>query len=75
MTPIVYMAHKVPEPYRQAILLSPVSPYVTAYHDIFYFQRWPDGGIWATTVGYAIIAAAIGLWLIVRHEDRFAEQV
>ena len=74
-TPIVYMASKVREPYRQAILLSPVSPYVTAYHDIFYFQRWPDAGIWATTVGYAIIAAAVGLWLIVRHEDRFAEQV
>jgi lipopolysaccharide transport system permease protein len=74
-TPIVYMAAKVREPYRQAILLSPVSPYVSAYHEIFYFQRWPDAGIWAATVGYAMIAAAVGLWLIVRHEDRFAEQV
>ena len=75
MTPIVYDARTLSEPYRRIIMLSPVSPYVVAYQEIFYFQRWPDSAIWATTVGYAIIALAFGLWLIVRYEDRFAEQV
>jgi ABC-2 type transport system permease protein len=75
MTPIVYDARAVPEQYRQIILLSPMSPFVTAYQEIFYFSRWPDAATWATTVGYAVVALAIGLWLIVRHEDRFAEQV
>jgi lipopolysaccharide transport system permease protein len=75
MTPIVYNARTLSEPYRRIIMLSPVSPYVAAYQEIFYFQRWPDSAIWATTVGYAIVALAIGLWLIVHHEDRLAEQV
>jgi homopolymeric O-antigen transport system permease protein len=76
MTPIVYDARTLTsEPLRLMIQLSPVSPYVSAYQDIFYFQRWPDPAIWATTVVYALVAAASGLWLIVRHEDRFAEQV
>jgi hypothetical protein len=28
-----------------------------------------------TTVGYAVAAVALGLWLIVRYEDGFAERV
>jgi hypothetical protein len=31
--------------------------------------------IWATAVGYAALAVAIGLWLIVRYEDTFAERI
>jgi ABC-2 type transport system permease protein len=75
MTPIVYDARPLREPYRQLIMISPLAPYVSAYQEIFYFRRWPDGMIWAMAAGYAIIAVSIGLWLIVRHEDRFAEQV
>jgi lipopolysaccharide transport system permease protein len=76
MTPIVYDARTLTsEPLRLMIQLSPVSPYVSAYQDIFYFQRWPDPAVWAAAIVYALAAAAIGLWLIVRHEDRFAEQV
>ena len=29
---------------RPLILLSPMSAFVTAYHDIFYDRRWPDAG-------------------------------
>jgi lipopolysaccharide transport system permease protein len=75
MTPIVYEVGKLGPTMRRLILLSPMSPYVAAYHDIFYYRRWPDAGIWATTTGYAAIALTVGLWLIVRHEDSFAEQV
>jgi homopolymeric O-antigen transport system permease protein len=75
MTPIIYDARTLDEPYRSILPLGPVAPYVSAYQEIFYFQRWPDAAIWATTIGYAVIMVAIGLWLIVRHEDRFAEQV
>ena len=57
------------------LLLSPMSPYVTAYQHIFYYRQWPDAAIWATTIGYAAAALALGLWLIVRNEDSFAERV
>ena len=57
------------------ILLSPMSPYVTAYHDIFYYQPWPDAGVWATPSATPSSRLALGLWLIVRYEDSFAEQV
>jgi ABC-type polysaccharide/polyol phosphate export permease len=48
---------------------------VSAYQEIFYYRHWPDAAIWATTIGYASAALALGLWLIVRNEDSFAERV
>ena len=75
MTPVVYQLREVSEPLRRLLLLSPMSPYVTAYQQIFYYRQWPDAAIWITTITYAAAALALGFWLIVRNEDRFAERV
>ncbi len=75
MTPIVYELKDVPERVRLLILLSPMSPYVVAYHQIFFYRQWPDAGVWITTIGYAAAALGLGLWLVIRNEDHFAERV
>jgi ABC-type polysaccharide/polyol phosphate export permease len=74
-TPIVYQVNGLSATMRRAILLTPMSPYIAAYHDIFYFRQWPDAAIWLTAIGYAAAALLLGLWLIVRSEDAFAERV
>jgi lipopolysaccharide transport system permease protein len=74
-TPIIYELARLPSRLRQVILLSPLSPFVSAYHDIFYYSRWPDATIWIIAVTYTVVALAIGLWLIVRYEDSFAERI
>lgn len=73
-TPIVYSLDDLGR-MRPFITLSPVSPFIAAYHDIFYYQRWPEASRWALAIGYAGAALAAGLWLIIRHEDEFAERV
>lgn len=75
MTPIVYQLRELSEPLRRVLLLSPMSPYVTAYQQIFFYRQWPDASVWITTITYAAAALALGFWLIVRNEDRFAERV
>jgi ABC-type polysaccharide/polyol phosphate export permease len=60
---------------RRAILLTPLSPYITAYHDVFYYRQWPAPEVWALAILYAAAALAAGLWLISRVEDRLTEQV
>lgn len=75
LTPIVYELPSVPSPLRELIFLTPLTPFVSAYQQIFYYREWPDAAIWIATIGYAAAALALGLWLIVRHEDSFAEQV
>jgi lipopolysaccharide transport system permease protein len=75
LTPIVYEVGQLPPGLRQLILLSPMSPYVAAYQEIFYYRDWPHAATWASTVAYAAIALALGLWMVVRNEDTFAERV
>ena len=74
-TPILYQLDHLPARVRRLILMSPMSPYIGAYQDIFYYRQWPDAAIWLTAVGYAVVALVLGLWLIVRNEDSFAERI
>ena len=74
-TPVVYETTQLSPRLQQAILLTPLSPYVTAYHDMFYYGRWPAGEVWAAATVYALVALVAGLWLIARVEDRLTEQV
>ena len=77
LTPIVYTLDGLcPTGCRAAILFSPMSPFITAYHNIFYDRVWPDPLTWTLAVGYAARRArCIGLVVIVRYEEQFAEQV
>lgn len=74
-TPVVYETARLPDRLRQALLLTPLSPYITAYHDVFYYRQWPAPEVWALAIAYAAIALTAGLWLISRVEDRLTEQV
>jgi len=74
-TPVIYETAQLPDHVRRAILLTPLSPYITAYHDVFYYRQWPAVEVWVLAVAYAAIALAAGLWLIARVEDRLTEQV
>jgi ABC-type polysaccharide/polyol phosphate export permease len=74
-TPIVYPLHGLPEVARVGVLLSPLSPFVVAYQQMFYDRRWPDGSVWTLATLYAVAALACGIRLFVSYEDRFAEQL
>ena len=74
-TPIVYTIHDVSGRLPQLILLSPLSSFVTAYHNIFYDRQWPSLELWAIAITYTTVSLGLGLWLIVRYEDSFAERV
>jgi ABC-2 type transport system permease protein len=74
-TPIVYELDQVPARLRPFILASPLSSYVVAYKDVFFYRRWPEPLVWTFAIGYAAAAFAIGVALLLRFEDRFAEHV
>jgi lipopolysaccharide transport system permease protein len=74
-TPIVYELRRIPEAFRLPILLSPMSSYITAYRDIFYYREWPGLLISSVAVAYAVLTLALGLVVFRRCESRFAEQI
>lgn len=74
-TPVVYTLEQAPARLRGLLVLTPLSPYLTAYHDVFYFQRWPEARVWALAIAYAAATLTAGLWLMTRAEDRLTEQI
>lgn len=74
-TPVVYETAQLPPRLRTLILLSPLAPYVTAYHDVFYYRRWPTAETWALAAIYAGVAVIAGLWLMTRNEDQLTERI
>jgi ABC-2 type transport system permease protein len=75
MTPIVYELRQVPERLRLVILLGPLSPFVVAYQQMFFFREWPDLTVFILAGVYAFGAFIIGFMLNMEFEDRFTEQL
>ena len=73
-TPIVYELHQVPGRLRPFILASPLSSFVVAYKDVFFYRQWPSPAVWTFAIAYALIAFAAGTALLLAFEDRFAER-
>jgi homopolymeric O-antigen transport system permease protein len=74
-TPILYELRQVPEKLRLAILLSPMSSFIVAYQQLFFYREWPDPAVWVVACVYAAGAFITGTMLILAFEDRFTEQV
>jgi ABC-2 type transport system permease protein len=75
MTPIVYDLTDVPERLRLPILLAPMSPFVSALHDVFYHHALPDASVWAAAFAWSTATFVGGVSLFLTYEDRFAEHV
>jgi len=74
-TPILYELAQVPERLRLLILLSPMSPFIVAYQQLFFYRQWPEATVWLIAGTYAVGAFVIGATLILAFEDRFSEQL
>jgi len=75
LSPIVYTLDQLPAVVRRAVMFSPMAPYITAYHNIFYDRTWPEPMTWMLAISYAVLALWIGLTVIVHYEEQFAERV
>jgi ABC-2 type transport system permease protein len=73
LTPIVYQTSQAPEPLQRLLALTPMTPYVTAYHDIFFHGRWPAPSVWLLAAAYACGTAAWGVSVMLKREDQFSE--
>jgi lipopolysaccharide transport system permease protein len=74
-TPIVYELHNVPERFQLLILMSPMSSFVVAYQEIFFYRSFPDATVWLVASAHALGAFVLGTMLFLAFEDRFMEQL
>ncbi len=83
-TPIVYPLNLVPThatifgaelPFLTLYKLNPAVGFIEAYRDLFYELRYPSIGALSYLLGVSIITLAIGRWIFLRFEGRFAEEL
>jgi lipopolysaccharide transport system permease protein len=75
LTPIIYEPTMVPEQFRQIALLGPMTPFIRAYQDLFYYGVAPDSTIWMIATIYAVGAFLCGLSVFLAYEARMPELV
>jgi ABC-type polysaccharide/polyol phosphate export permease len=75
LTPVVYELRSVPERFQLFILLSPVSPFVVAYQQLFFYREWPSGDVWLAATSYAVGAFVIGALVFLGFDDQLMEHV
>ena len=74
-TPIVYPLSQAPERLRPLLLASPMSSFVVAYQQIFYYGTSPPLSVWAAGLGYGLGVFALGTMWFLSVEDRLGEQL
>jgi len=73
LTPIIYEPKMIPARFQQVALLSPMSSYVRAYQDLFYYGEIPALPVWIVATVYAAGTFVCGLSVFLAYEDRFSE--
>ncbi len=74
-TPVVFPLSQAPEWLRPIILLSPMSPFVVAYHDIFYYGQSPAPAVWAAALCYGLGTFVVGMMWFLSLESRIGERL
>jgi len=73
-TPILYSMDMVPESIRRVISLNPMTPVISAYRDVLFYQVKPDIGQLGIIFGVSIGLVIIGLIIFKRLQRGFAEE-
>lgn len=74
-TPVVYMAHIIPQEYRGYLAFNPLIPIVTSYQDVLLYNRMPDVGGLLTVGAVAVVLLGISLVLFRKASPEMVDQL
>ena len=76
ITPIIYLIDNIQSRTLRALLrLNPMTPFVVAYQDIFFFGRLPNAADTFLIVAYALVSLLVGFFVFDRLRDTLAEAI
>ena len=76
VTPIIYLIDNIQSRALRAILrVNPMTPFVVAYQDIFFFGRFPNLSDSVLIVAYAFGSLMLGFFVFERLRDTLAEAI
>lgn len=76
VTPIIYLIDSIESrPLRAMLRVNPMTPFVVAYQDIFFFGRLPNLSDTVLIVAYAFGSMLLGFFVFDRLRDTLAEAI
>ena len=76
VTPIIYLIDRIESrPLRALLRVNPMTPFVVAYQDIFFFGRMPNLSDSVLIVTYAGVSLTMGFFVFDRLRDTLAEAI
>jgi lipopolysaccharide transport system permease protein len=76
VTPILYLIDNIgSRPIRAMLRLNPMTPFVVAYQDVFFFGRLPNLSDTALMLFYAMASVLMGFFVFDRLRDTLAEAI
>lgn len=75
LTPIIYSVDIVPPGYRYIFGLNPMTPIVTAYRDILYYQKSPDLSTLSQGLLLGVVVLILGSLVFGKLKKSFAEEL
>jgi lipopolysaccharide transport system permease protein len=76
VTPIIYLIDNIQSRALRAVLrVNPMTPFVVAYQDIFFFGRFPNVSDAVLIVTYAFASLTMGFFVFDRLRDTLAEAI
>lgn len=76
MTPILYLLDSIQSrPIRALLRVNPMTPFVIAYQDLFFFGRLPNLSDTILIVFYAVTSVTLGMVVFDRLRDTLAEAI
>jgi len=76
MTPILYLLDSIQSrPIRALLRINPMTPFVVAYQDLFFFGRLPNLSDSILIVFYAVASVTLGMVVFDRLRDTLAEAI
>ena len=76
ITPIIYLISNIESRWQRALLrINPMTPFVVAYQDIFFFGRLPNLSDAVLIVTYAFGSLFVGFFVFDRLRDTLAEAI
>lgn len=76
VTPVIYLIDTIPSRALRAVLrVNPMTPFVVAYQDVFFFGRLPNPSDVVLILAYAAGSLTLGFFVFERLRDTLAEAI
>ena len=75
LSPVIYNMELIPGRFRSWFQLNPMVLFMASFHDVLYWDQWPDPRVILPLIVWTLGSIALGAFVFRRIDARFAEEI